>query len=163
MQNPTFLQAGYLEAADAPTPSPSAHYTFFDHDDKHIEVLAWGETPERAMEAAAQALFALQTDVDGVGAEQRVLFEFMETDVEMALFRWLNLLLAHAQVRNMQFGEFRLRADGNRWYGEASGQANHDGLARYQHIRGLSLEMLQLRPEGERWRACYMAQRQTER
>ena len=58
----------------------------------------WGRGPgvTEAFCETAKAMFALVTDLAAVKPQVTVYFDFEESDVEMALVRWLNLLLFHA-------------------------------------------------------------------
>ena len=95
--------------------------------------------------AAARAVFALATDPRAVHCREAVQFEFEEADVELALVRWLNLLLAHASQRGLALADFALRRSGPRWQGEARGERWHAGLERGIDVKGATLTALSVR------------------
>ncbi|MGZ5033237.1 MAG: archease, partial [Usitatibacter sp.] len=89
----------------------SADFGYFDHD-ADVGVVGRGARVESAFVAAARAVFALITDIGAIERRERIRVEFDEPDVELALVRWLNLLLAHAAERGLVLGEFDLKRDG---------------------------------------------------
>jgi SHS2 domain-containing protein len=112
-----------------------------------------GPRVEEAFRAAAQAMFALTTDLAAVSPREKIAFEFDEVDVEMAFVRWLNLLLSHAADRGLALGRFELERDGNHWKGAAWGEPWHDGLERGTGVKGATLTMLSVKHEGGAWEA----------
>ncbi len=81
-------------AANLPT---AERYSYFEHD-ADVGIVGRGALLEEAFEAAAAAVFARMTDLAAVRAIESVRIEFGEADVELALVRWLNLLLGKASV-----------------------------------------------------------------
>ena len=97
-------------------PVPGGRYAYFEHD-ADVGVSGRGATLEEAFESAATAMFALMTELAAVRRERTVRLEFEEADVELALVRWLNLLLATAREQGLVFAEFGLDRDGVVWRG----------------------------------------------
>lgn len=127
-------------------------YGYFDHD-ADIGIIGRGSTLEQAFEAAARAMFAVMIDVAAVRSETSVQFDFEETDVELALVTWLNLLLAHARERQLVFGHFHLQREGNLWLGEAGGQRWSREMERGVEVKGATLTMLSVRQDADGWEA----------
>jgi SHS2 domain-containing protein len=127
-------------------------YSYFDHD-ADIGVTARGATLEAAFEAAAQAMFAVMEPPRGGGVEQRVAFEFEETDVELALVEWLNRLLGEARSHGLILRRFRLRRDGARWLGEGWGEPWPESTDRGVEVKGATLTMLSVRATSGGWEA----------
>jgi len=131
---------------------PQGDFSYFDHD-ADVGVIGRGATIEEAFEAAARATFALMVDLEQVHAAADVPLEFEEADVELALVRWINLLLTAAREHRMIFCSFRIERDGVRWRGGASGEPWRAGLERGVEVKGATLTMLQVREERDGWRA----------
>jgi len=131
---------------------PKGDFSYFDHD-ADVGVIGRGATIEEAFEAAARATFALMVDLGQVHAAADVPLEFEEADVELALVRWINLLLTAAREHRMIFCRFRIEKDGVRWRGGASGEPWRAGLERGVEVKGATLTMLQVREERDGWRA----------
>ena len=112
-----------------------------------------GPTVTAAFCAAAEEMFALVTDLKGVKPGVTVFFDFEETDVEMALVRWLNLLLFHAADQGAVFARFSLAREGDLWKGSASGEAWREGLERGTDVKGATLTMLSVKQNGGGWDA----------
>ena len=125
-------------------------YGYFDHD-ADIGIIGRGSTLEHAFESAAQAMFAIMIDIAALRPEISVQFEFEETDVELALVSWLNLLLAHAREQEIVFCQFRLRREGDRWDGEASGQPWRRDMERGVEVKGATLTMLAVEQTSDGW------------
>ncbi|NJD89691.1 MAG: archease [Betaproteobacteria bacterium] len=115
----------------------------------------WGRGPgvTQAFCEAAKAMFALVTDLAAVKPQVTVYFDFEESDVEMALVRWLNLLLFHAADQGIVLARFTLAREGDRWNGSASGEPWREGLERGTDVKGATLTMLSVVREGETWDA----------
>ncbi len=127
-------------------------YDYFDHD-ADMGVTGRGATPEEAFESAAAAMFAIMTDLATVRRERTIRLEFEEADIELALVRWLNLLLATAREHGMVFAEFRLDHDGVVWRGSATGEAWRGELERGTEVKGATLTMLHVGQHGDTWEA----------
>jgi SHS2 domain-containing protein len=127
-------------------------YDYFEHD-ADVGIVGRGATIEEAFEAAARATFALMTDLGAVTPVESVSLDFEEADNEIALVRWLNLLLGHARERGIAFGRFWLEKDGVRWRGGASGEPWRAGLERGVEVKGATLTMLAVTRAGKGWEA----------
>lgn len=127
-------------------------FDYFDHD-ADIGVIGRGPTLEEAFEAAAEGMFEIMTDLATVRSERTVPLGFEEADVELALVRWLNLLLAVARERGMVFAEFRLERDGVVWRGSASGEAWRGDHERGVEVKGATLTMLRVEQREGGWEA----------
>lgn len=127
-----------------------AQYGYFDHD-ADIGIEGQGEELEAAMEAAAEAMFALMTDLARVQLQEKVPIEFFEADPALALVTWLNALLGQAQAERLVFGAFHLRREGAHWCGEAAGQRWSDDLPRGVEVKGATLTMLDVHRQDGSW------------
>ncbi len=103
--------------------------------------------------AAAEAMFGLVTDLGAVKPGVSVFFDFDEPDVELALVRWLNLLLFHAADKKIVLSRFKLERKGDRWKGSACGEAWREGLERGTDVKGATLTMLSVKKDGDAWDA----------
>lgn len=122
----------------------AAGHGYFEHD-ADVGVVGRGATIEEAFESAARAVFSVMTDPDQVKELETVPVEFEEADVELALVRWLNLLLALSHERGLALGRFWIERDGVRWRGGAAGEPWHAGLERGVEVKGATLTMLSVR------------------
>ncbi|MFN7085698.1 MAG: archease [Burkholderiales bacterium] len=129
-----------------------SRYSYFEHD-ADTGVVGYGATLEEAFEAAAAAMFAIMTDLAAVRREHNVDIAFEEADVELALVRWLNALLAAARENGMVFAAFRLERDAVVWRGSASGERWRDGLERGVEVKGATLTMLAVTHTQAGWEA----------
>jgi SHS2 domain-containing protein len=132
--------------------SIAARHEYFAHD-ADIGVVGRGATIEEAFESAATGMFAIMTELPAVRREQTVRIEFEEADIELALVRWLNLLLATAREHGMVFAEFRLERDGVVWRGSATGERWRRDLERGTEVKGATLTMLKVGQSGNEWDA----------
>lgn len=127
-------------------------YSYFDHD-ADVGVIGRGATIEEAFEAAARATFALMADLEQVRPVDTIALEFEEADVEIALVRWLNLLITLAREHRMTFCRFWVEKDGVHWRGGASGEPWRPGLDRGVEVKGATLTMLQVEQGAAGWEA----------
>ncbi len=134
------------------SPVASERYSYFEHD-ADIGLAGHGATLEEAFEGAAAGMFAIITDLNCVRRERTVKLEFEESDVELALVRWLNLLLATAREQRMIFAEFRLDRDGVVWRGTATGEGWHGDHERGVEVKGATLTMLRVEQREGSWDA----------
>jgi protein archease len=129
-------------------------YSYFEHD-ADVGVIGRGATLEKAFESAAQATFAVMADPRSLlrgSREASVSFE--ENDVELALVRWLNALLAAAREKGAVFGRFSLAREGARWGGHAWGEPWRADMERGTEVKGATLTMLSVRQtDGGGWEA----------
>jgi SHS2 domain-containing protein len=127
-------------------------FGYFDHD-ADVGVIGRGQTLEEAFEAAAAAMFSIMTNLRTVGQVSTERIEFEEADVELALVRWLNLLLGVARSHAMVFAGFRLERDGVVWRGLASGERWRAALERGVEVKGATLTMLKVEQHATGWEA----------
>jgi SHS2 domain-containing protein len=125
---------------------------YFEHD-ADIGVVGRGATLEESFEAAARATFAVMSDLDAVHLVDAVNLEFEEADIEIALVRWLNLLLALSHERGLVFGRFWIERDGVNWRGGASGEPWRRDLERGVEVKGATLTMLEVKQDRDGWLA----------
>jgi SHS2 domain-containing protein len=134
------------------TEESDGRYAYFEHD-ADMGVVGRGATLKAAFEAAARATFAIMTDIEAVRPVESVSLEFEEADQELALVRWLNLLLGTARERGVVFGRFWIERDGMRWRGGASGEPWRPGLERGVEVKGATLTMLSVSEQLDGWEA----------
>ena len=131
----------------------AARYEYYEHD-ADVGVMGRGATVEEAFESAAAGMFSIMTDISAVREERTVRFEFEEADLELALVRWLNLLLAKAREHGMVFSVFRVEQDGVVWRGSATGEPWRRGLERGVEVKGATLTTLSVQEKGGEWNAA---------
>lgn len=127
-------------------------FGYFEHG-ADIGIVGRSISIEQAFVAAAQAMFALMTDVGALTLHDGVQFEFEEGDEELALVVWLNLLLAHAHEKGLALGAFELKRDGARWIARAWGERWREGLERGTGVKGATLTMLSVKRRDSIWEA----------
>ena len=134
-----------------PIPKPG-NDEYFEHD-ADIGVVGRGVTLEEAFESAAAATFAVMADLSAVRPERSVTLDFEEADIELALVRWLNLLLALSHERGLVFSRFWIERDGVNWRGGASGEPWRRDLERGVEVKGATLTMLEVKESATGWEA----------
>lgn len=127
-------------------------FSYFDHD-ADIGIIGRGATLESAFESAAKAMFAIMAETLPEPLEVELDFEFEEEDVEFALVRWLNYLIAHAQSRSVILGRFELRRDGSFWRAKAWGVPWSKAIVRGVEVKGATLTMLCVEEKAGLWEA----------
>jgi SHS2 domain-containing protein len=127
-------------------------YEYFDHD-ADTGVIGRGPTLTLAFVHAAEATFALMCDLHAVQPRVPIDVDFTETDPELALVTWLNLLLAHANADGLALSRFALTHEGDRWRGRARGEPWHAGLERGTQVKGATLTALRVARVGDHWEA----------
>jgi SHS2 domain-containing protein len=125
---------------------------YFEHG-ADIGVIGRGATVEEAFARAASATFAIMVDLDAVRPLATVEVEFDEDDLELALVRWLNGLLAQAREHGLALAEFTVARSGDHWHGSARGERWRDDLARGTEVKGATLTALAVRRTDDRWDA----------
>ena len=108
---------------------------------------------EEAFVAAAQAMFAIMTDIAVVRQVESVPIEFEEADAELALARWLNLLLGSAREHGLIFGHFWLTREGEWWRGAAGGERWRERHERGVEVKGATLTALAVKRVEDGWEA----------
>lgn len=127
-------------------------FDYFDHD-ADIGIIGRGEKIEDAFIAAACAVFGIMTDLAAVQPSKKILIEFEESDPELALVTWLNLLIAHAIEHQMIFSEFRLKNMKSKWSGYAIGSEWRGGMSRGTEVKGATLTLLKVSQAEGQWEA----------
>ena len=123
---------------------------YFEHD-ADIGIIGRGLSIEQSFEAAAHAVFAIITHIEEVHPVTVVAFEFEESDPELALVVWLNLLLGKARELGMVFSHFYIQRKGSYWHGKAAGEKWREELERGVEVKGATLTMLTVKPIGPIW------------
>ena len=138
-----------MKAAPA---AANSSFTYFDHD-ADVGVIGRGATIEEAFESAARATFAIMADLEQVRPADTIALDFEEADAEIALVRWLNLLITLAREHRMTFCRFWVEKDGVHWRGGASGEPWRPGIDRGVEVKGATLTMLCVRQDTAGWEA----------
>lgn len=126
--------------------------SYFEHD-ADMGIIGRGMTVEQSFEAAAQAVFAIITNLEAVQPVIAVAIEFEETDLELALVIWLNLILGKSRELGMVFSRFHIQHQDNQWRGKVLGEKWHDGMERGVEVKGATLTMLSVKQIGPIWEA----------
>jgi len=135
--------------------SPSqteTNLSYFEHD-ADIGIIGRGATIEQSFEAAARVMFAVITNTDAVEPRTAIAIEFEESDPELALVTWLNLILGKVREFGMVFSHFHLKRENSHWRGELRGEPWRDDLERGTEVKGATLTMLSVKQIGEFWEA----------
>lgn len=126
--------------------------SYFDHD-ADIGIEGHGNSLEAAFESAAEAMFAVMTDLSSIRPAQEVRVEFFETDQELALVVWLNRLLAAARENGLALCRFRLQREHGHWSGTAWGEPWQETFERGVEVKGATLTMLSVKQSNGSWKA----------
>ena len=129
-----------------------APYDYFEHG-ADIGVIGRGASVEEALAQAAAAMFAIMAELQSVQPTIEVEVDFDEDDVEFALVRWLNALLAQARERGIVLCRFELHRDGDHWRGLARGEPWRESHARGTEVKGATLTALSVRQDEHGWQA----------
>lgn len=129
-----------------------ASRAYFEHG-ADIGVIGRGPSLERAFAAAAEATFAIMRDPLPPGGGLRAEVAFEEDDLELALVRWLNALLAAAHEQNAVYGRFALERHGTHWRGSAWGEAWRPEQPRGTEVKGATLTALAVSQGPAGWEA----------
>ncbi len=127
-------------------------HNYFEHG-ADIGVVGRGASLEAAFVDAAQAMFAIMADPEAVQPAMAVDIAFDEDDVELALVRWLNALLAQAREGGMVFRRFELKRDGTHWQGRAWGERWRETHVRGTEVKGATLTALSVQGDESGWQA----------
>lgn len=125
---------------------------YFEHD-ADIGIIGRGNTIEESFVSAARAMFAIQSDLESVQSMEGIQIHFEEGDLELALVRWLNALLAASRERGIVLHAFGLEREGDRWRGWARGERWREGLERGTEVKGATLTMLSVAQGAAGWEA----------
>jgi len=125
----------------------------FDHQ-ADIGVAGEGTTLAAAFAAGAHAMFSIMYDVGRVVRRTDVRITCAASDDELLFVRWLNTLLAEADVRGLVFGEFELKIAEHRIDGVARGEPyDPDRHGRGVEVKGATLTELKVARGPAGWRA----------
>ncbi len=132
--------------------SMAAAHEYFEHG-ADIGVVGRGASVEEAFAAAAASMFAIMVEPGAVRPLVEVGIDLDEDDVELALVRWLNALLAAARERGIVLCRFELQRDGGHWHGTARGEPWREAHARGTEVKGATLTALSVRQDAQGWQA----------
>ncbi|OGA15145.1 MAG: archease [Betaproteobacteria bacterium RIFCSPLOWO2_12_FULL_63_13] len=127
-------------------------HDYFEHD-ADIGIIGRGKTVEASFENAARAMFAIQCDIDSIRPLEQVEVNFEEDEVELALVRWLNALLAASRERGLAPCDFGLERSGECWRGWARGERWREAVTRGTEVKGATLTMLSVSQGPAGWEA----------
>jgi SHS2 domain-containing protein len=127
-------------------------FSYFDHE-ADIGIVGAGPSIEAAFEAAAAAMFAVMLPSAGVTGPVEIVVEFDEEDIELALVRWLNGLLAESRIRGLILSQFALSRHNAHWTGQARGAPWPPDADLGTEVKGATLTMLAVRPTSTGWEA----------
>jgi SHS2 domain-containing protein len=97
-----------------------ARWEHFPHD-ADVGVRGFGATVAEAFEQAASALTAVVTQAD-VAPKIRVEVNCEAPGIELLFVEWLNAIIYEMAVRDMLFGRFAVRIEGDRLAGTLWGE-----------------------------------------
>ena len=123
---------------------------YFEHD-ADIGIIGRGLTIEQSFEAAAHAVFAIITHIEDVQPVTIVAVEFEESDLELALVVWLNLILGKARELGMVFSHFYIQRQNDHWHAKVAGEKWRDDMERGVEVKGATLTMLAVKQIGPIW------------
>jgi SHS2 domain-containing protein len=129
-----------------------AAHGYFEHD-ADMGIIGRGTTVEEAFVSAARAMFAIQSELDSVQSIEGIEIGFEEDDVELALVRWLNALLAASRERGIALHEFGLERERDWWRGWARGERWRGSLEHGTEVKGATLSMLSVTHKAGGWEA----------
>lgn len=127
-------------------------YTFSHAAD--IGVGGEAATIGEAFACAARAMFGVMTDLSLVRPAEEVVIECDASDEEILLVKWLNALLAEADLRGMMFCDFQVELAGGRLRGIARGE-RYDAARHVPgtEVKGATLTELSVSRTADGWRA----------
>jgi len=125
---------------------------YFEHG-ADIGVVGRGVSIEEAFTNAAAATFAIMVEPGAVQPLIDVEVDFDEDDVELALVRWLNALLAQARENGLVLCQFEMQRQGSHWHGLARGEPWRDSHPRGTEVKGATLTALSVRQDDSGWQA----------
>ena len=102
-------------------PTGAGSWSHFSHE-ADIGLAGSGTTVEAVFEQMAAAMTGVITDPALVRSVDGVTVHCEAPDIELLLVEWLNALIFEMATRDMLFGRFEVRIEGNRLDGEAWGE-----------------------------------------
>lgn len=130
----------------------AAVHEYFEHG-ADIGVIGRGASIEEAFVQAAASMFAIMLESDAAQPLVEIEVDFDEDDVEFALVRWLNALLAQARERGVVLCQFELQRKNDHWHGVARGEPWRESHARGTEVKGATLTALSVRQDENGWQA----------
>lgn len=119
-----------------------------------VGIVAHGESMAEAFAAAAEGMFSLISDLDGVQEALSRTISLEADDLEELLVAWLSELLFIFDVENLLFRRFEVEVQGLRLravaFGEEVDRARHHV---YIGIKAVTYHLLEVAPEDGGWRA----------
>ena len=106
---------------------------------------------EEAFARAAAAMFGVMVDRNTANKPASVDVAFEEEDLELALVRWLNGLLAEARIEKLALTTFDIERHGSSWRGIARGEPWRPSVERGVEVKGATLTMLSVRQDDQGW------------
>ncbi len=128
-------------------------FDYFDHE-ADMGIIGRGKSIESAFIQAARAVFAYMADISQIQSKKKISIEFEEDDNELALIKWLNLLIGNARAENLVFNHFSLKRKGKHWQGSAAGDVWNEQMERGTEVKGATLTMLSVKKNQHFWEAC---------
>lgn len=125
---------------------------YFPHE-ADIGIIGRGQTIEEAFVSAAEAVFAIMTDLQQVEDRQCISIEFAESDIELSLVTWLNQLIAEAKHYGLVLSRFSLIKEDANWIGKAWGEPWRHNMTRGTEVKGATLTMLSVSKQNDVWEA----------
>jgi SHS2 domain-containing protein len=125
---------------------------YFAHD-ADIGIIGRGKTITEAFVSAAESVFSIMTDLKTIKPTDSINIDFEETDIELALVEWLNLLIAESQSNGLIFCQFELNKDNHHWHGKAWGESWSEETIRGTEVKGATLTMLSVKKTNREWEA----------
>ena len=130
-----------------------ARWELFPHQ-ADIGVRGYGATQAEAFEQAALALTAVIADPAEVSSVESVRITCEAPDAELLLADWLNRLVYEMATRNMLFGRFEVKLQGDRLDAQAWGEpidaARHRPAV---EVKGATYTELKVREQDGGWLA----------
>ena len=149
----TDSRAAFIESHECPQEAAQTnHYAYFEHD-ADIGVIGRGASVTQALESAAAATFAIMADPALLRETLEIEVSFDEDDIEFALVRWLNALIAAAREKSAVFRRFALARQGTQWRGRGWGERWREEIERGVEVKGATLTMLSVKPTDAGWEA----------
>lgn len=125
---------------------------YFDHI-ADIGIIGTGNSIENAFIDAAVATFAIMANLQKIKPDVKITIEFEESDPELALVTWLNLLLAKARCHDAIFSKFKLIKLNDHWKGAAYGEHWRNDIERGTEVKGATLTALSVKQDNNHWSA----------
>jgi len=125
----------------------------FDHE-ADIGVAGEGATLEEAFAGGARAMFSVMFEMENARPTNEIAVSCTASDTELLFVRWLNMLLAEADLRKMVFSDFELEIDAGRLDARVLGEPyDADRHGRGVEVKGATLTELRVARTPAGWRA----------